>query len=227
MILKRIVHVRQKSIKELYSIMYGILSDKLGRVSRRLIVNRIDRNRLSNEKFSIISQNCIGSVIYHDLGHQFLSPTINMRFDPNEFVRFLENIEYYLVGEIKFIKSDYPYPVGMISDITIHFVHYHTEEEVIKKWKERTGRINWNNIFVICSDENMNYENIAKFDSLNKFPNKILFTNKHYPEFKSTLYFPEYKNKKQIDLLLNFANPLGKRKYQRHFDYVQWLNKKV
>lgn len=55
------------------------------------------RKRLKNNEFSIISNDCTGGVIYHDLGLRFTSPTINLFFEPYEdYLYFLSNIKDYL-----------------------------------------------------------------------------------------------------------------------------------
>ena len=76
-------------MKNIIAIIYYQTCDKLGRAVRRIIRNKIERRRLINTNFTIISQNCIGSIMYHDLGQKFLSPTINMLFEPSDFVKFL------------------------------------------------------------------------------------------------------------------------------------------
>ena len=65
----------------------------------KLIDSRISmrfQKRLSNDQFTILSSNCIGGVIYHRLGKQFLSPTINMWFRQPDFVSFCLHLDYYL-----------------------------------------------------------------------------------------------------------------------------------
>lgn len=61
-------------------------------------IYRIKETRqLKNRDFSIIAPNCIGGVIYHRLGMQFLSPTINLCIpDKKQYVRFAANLRHYL-----------------------------------------------------------------------------------------------------------------------------------
>ena len=54
------------------------------------------QRRLKNDNFTILCSNCIGGVIYHRLGKQFLSPTINMFFSQPDFVSFCMHLDYYL-----------------------------------------------------------------------------------------------------------------------------------
>lgn len=52
------------------------------------------KHRLKNHRFSLISANCIGGVLTHDVGEQFRSPTINLIIP--EFIKFAENLKFYL-----------------------------------------------------------------------------------------------------------------------------------
>lgn len=65
------------------------------------------RRRLKNDNFSILCSNCIGGVIYHRLGKQFLSPTINMWFCQGEFLKFVENLPEYLKEDLAFVETEY------------------------------------------------------------------------------------------------------------------------
>ena len=42
---------------------------------------------------------------------KFLSPTVNLYIKPTDFIKFLENMEYYLSLEIKSCKTPLKYPV--------------------------------------------------------------------------------------------------------------------
>ena len=52
--------------------------------------------------------------MYHDLGLQFRSPTVNMLFSSKDFIQFMKYIYWYLEQEITFIQTDMPYPVGLL-----------------------------------------------------------------------------------------------------------------
>ena len=204
--------------------VYAQISDKIGRISRQKWKNRSERSVLKNTDFTIFSQNCRGGIMYHDLGIQFQSPTVNMLFTPKDFIKFMKDIHYYLEQDIIFTKTDKPYPVGKVGgEIMIGFLHYHSEEEVISAWDKRKERINWNNIFVISCDEGLTTKDMKEFDEL-PYENKILFLSKANPEIKCGIYCKGFSE--QTDArLLNFSNPFGKRYYQKYINYVKWLNK--
>lgn len=96
-------------------------------VNKRFTKNQ--RRRLKNDNFSIISSNCIGGFIYHRLGKQFLSPTINLYFNQKEFLKFVKNLDYYLQFNLRFIKTDLGHPVAELGDIKLFFLHYYSDDE--------------------------------------------------------------------------------------------------
>ena len=59
------------------------------------------RKRLSNRNFVLISSNCVGGCLLHDLGEEFCTPTINL--DIPEFISFCESLEYCLKHNTKTI----------------------------------------------------------------------------------------------------------------------------
>ena len=69
--------------------LFNYTNDKLGRIARCVYRNNIERLKLKNTDFTIFSQNCIGSIMYHDLGQPFKSPTINLLITPKDFIRFM------------------------------------------------------------------------------------------------------------------------------------------
>lgn len=97
---------------------YSQMCDKVGRISRKIWRDRYERSKLMKTDFTIFSQNCIGGIMYHDLGLQFRSPTVNLLFSPKDFIQFMKDIDWYLEQEIRFIQSDKPYPVGLLGGDT-------------------------------------------------------------------------------------------------------------
>ena len=204
---------------------YGILCDRVGRISRKRWRNKLERKKLSNENFSIFSQNCIGTIMYHDLDLQFRTPTVNLLFSPRDFIVFMENLTDNLQHEIEFIRpGNLHYPVGKLGGITIHFLHYKTEKEAKESWNKRKERINWNNIFVICCDKGLTYDDVLRFDAL-PYDHKILFVSKQYSDIPCSVYCKKFRDYTDARLI-GFKNPLGKRIYSDYIDYIGWLNRK-
>ena len=106
------------------------------------------QKRLKNKEFSIVCSNCAG-VLYHDLGMQFLSPTINMFMSNLDFIKFACDLKYYCSLDLRFIESDYDFPVVMLGDIQLNFNHHKTEEEATYDWNRRKEWINYDNLYLI------------------------------------------------------------------------------
>ncbi|OOH85798.1 exopolysaccharide biosynthesis protein [Pasteurellaceae bacterium 15-036681] len=191
----------------------------------RTSINQRNQKRLKNSEFSVISSNCNGALILHDLGQKFNSPFVNLYLEPNDFIKYLQNISHYMQSELIFEKTERPYPVGKLDDIVIYFMHYHSEQEAKEKWIERATRINMDNLFVIFTDrDGCSYQNLVDFENL-PYPNKVVFTHKHYPELKSAFYIKGFEQSHQVGDLFDYAGFFGK-KYYDQFDYVEWFNHK-
>lgn len=197
---------------------------KIGSRMRLHLRNKIDRLRFNNQNVSIITNHCMGGIICHDLGIQFNSPTVNLKILPSDFIKLVENLEEYMQKEIVEIEENsVSYPVGMLGDIKLWFVHYKTFEQAVAAWNRRKKRINWDNIRVMltvreeCSDEIL-----SRFE---KLPfKKVAFANEKHPKFPSAIF--ANKNGKPLSgYISDIVNVFGKRGYQTGgFDYIKFLN---
>ena len=185
------------------------------------------RLRLRNRRPTIIASNCIGTFVYHDMKLPFLSPTINLSFDMNDYVRFLENLTWYLEQPVVPCEDErFDYPCGMIGDVEIRFNHYRTIEEAAAKWNRRKARIDWQNLFVIGIDgDDCTYESLKRFDAL-PYPNKVIFTHKPYPELASAYCLQGFKDRGSVYRPTDFQDQFWIRRYMDQFDYVSFLNGK-
>lgn len=110
------------------------------------LYKKIKRSRLKNITPTIISSNCNGEYWYYDMKLKFLSPTINLSFDMNDYVKMLENLSWYMKQPVlPYEDKRFDFPTGRIGDIEIRFNHYKTFTEAVYKWEERKKRINWDN----------------------------------------------------------------------------------
>ncbi len=190
----------------------------------RKLYCRRKKNRLKNKDFSIIASNCNGTFMYYDMRIRYLTPTVNLVIEMNDFVKLAENLEAYKEKEIVKLESDVPYPTGMLDDIKIMFMHYPTFEEGVEKWNERKKRINWENLFIVGTEKDgCTYETIQRFDRL-PYENKVIFTHIEYPEFSSAYYIEGFEERDEIGVLTNYKEQFWKRRYLDDFDYVNFLN---
>lgn len=199
----------------------------------RLKINKFGNKRrnkqLNSKDFSIISNNCYAGIIYQYLGLKYNTPTIGLFFFSDEYIRFLENFEFYIHQKLEFIKTeDSKYYnelvkmgynkaiIGKLSDIEIVFLHYSSEEEALEKWTRRCERLSKNIIFKFNDQNLCSYEDIKRFDKL-PFPNKIFFSAKKYDEIQSCIWLKNYKNKDYI-----------KEDYysgHKYFNIIEYINK--
>ena len=56
------------------------------------------RKRYKLGDITILSRNCVAGVIYHDLGIQFQSPTINLWMSNPDFAVFLQFLPNFIRG---------------------------------------------------------------------------------------------------------------------------------
>ena len=98
---------------------------KIGRLIRSEKYRRINQNN----DFTLITNNCIAGLLYHDLNLEFKSPIINMYILANDYIRLLNDFDFYLENELLELKDiDKTYPIGTIGFdekmITLHFLHF-------------------------------------------------------------------------------------------------------
>ncbi len=180
--------------------------------------------RLKNTDFTIIASNCVGTVIYYDLGLPFLSPTINLTIGIKDFIKLAENLKQYMEKEIIEIEGEADCPTGLLGDIKIYFVHYKTFEEGVSKWEERKKRINWDNLIFIGTERwDCNYEVLQRFEQL-PHKNKVFFTHLRYPEISSSYYIKGFEEQRNLGEILSYKDQFLKRRYLDDFNYVRFLN---
>lgn len=173
-----------------------------GRLQRSQVQKRIAQavNGVNAGGITFISQNCIGGVLYHDLGLQFLSPTINTFIPEPGFVKMVLNLRHYMEQELV-MRWGEEYPIGVLDDVEIHFMHYNTCQEAKEAWDRRKARINWDKIFIIGTDRDGFDEAIYEQWKQISY-RKILFTA-HSEFTEDAVYYPEYTADGQVGDLIS------------------------
>lgn len=191
----------------------------------RKMINRRNRGRLKNKDFTLLSSNCNGACICHDLGLEFRSPFVNLFLNAQDYLKLLGAPKEYLEKKLEFVNNaGVDYPVAMLGDVTLHFMHYKSENEAQEAWCRRKERMNWENLFVLMSDKDgCNEEILRAFDAL-PYKNKVVFTHVPHPQIGSAVYIPGFEKEQEVGNCDAFIKPGSGKKYYDAFDYVTWFN---
>lgn len=197
--------------------------NRTGLYIREHFRNNIDRSRLKNKDFTLLTNDCMGGVILRDLGQDLRSPMIDLSIRPDDFVKLLEDFDNYIKQDIREVYYDSDYPVGMLGDIPIFFNQYTSFDEAVAKWKERIAGINYDNIVVVMSgQEGCTHDTLERFEKL-PYEKKVCFTQQDYSEFPHVVQVSKNLGKVRDYSAMDF---FGKRLYQygKNFDYIEFLN---
>lgn len=191
--------------------------------------NKMQRE-LKNKEVSFLCPNCIGGILFHDLGLRFLSPTVNLMLTQTDFVKFVLNMDDYNESEFHFFKhKEYNCPCAYLGSddmekIVVHFTHYHTEQESLDKWKERYSRINRDNVFVFLTErDGITREQIESLKNLN-VKGLVVFTANDYSDIPYTVQIKKYESDGEVGNILKKSYINDCREYEKYFDFVKWFN---
>ena len=173
--------------------------------------------------------NCTGGILYHDLGLQFASPTVNMYMRAEDFIKFCENLEHYLSVDKMIecqdieIVGDRKYPIAKLDDILLFLVHYKSVEEAQRKWNERKRRINYDKIVILNNDrEGMTQQLMERFERLPY--KKVMFVHKPTERDSHVFhYLPGYEDEDCVGIITDPIGLTGLRPIDQ-FDWVKFLN---
>lgn len=182
-----------------------------------IFVRRQRKKLLPGESFTLLSQNCVGGVVYHDLGLRFDSPTIDLYLTGADFLRFVENFGYYASLE-PVMRWGACYPIGCLGDIQVHFMHYDTCTQAREAWQRRKERLHPQRLAVLCTDsEGFSQEELRRWRQL-PYP-KLLFTaDAALAGEPDAVFFPEFSSRGQVGDLIS------QRKFYRHGRLMAMLN---
>lgn len=159
--------------------------------------------------YSYISNSCSAIVLYRYFNKVYDQPFIGSLFvNDEQYVKFCENFDHYIKVEPRFglptctstwaqqnISGWYreysvkkPYPVMYLDDIEIHWLHEHSEQELLKKYKRRRDRLQTPFFFWSISEmfnDHTSHEQKELISRFNRVKNSIFLTNN--PEEKGIL----------------------------------------
>lgn len=191
----------------------------------RKFYNLYLQKKLKNKNITLIASNCNGGAILHDLNLPFNSPFVNLWLKPKDFLKFCENMNYYLMQSLRFIKEkDITYPVALLGGIKIYFQHYNNEKEALLKWEIRKQRIDMNHIYILFTDrDGCTYEDLQRFERL-PFNKKAVLVSKRYPDILSAIYIPGFEHEDCVGMCMDFKNKFTSKKFYDSFDFISWFN---
>ena len=171
----------------------------------------IRRKQLKTTEITIISNNCWSGHFYRWFQLPYDSPTVGLYIFPDDYLKLAYNIRQYMALELKFIpleqskykdilieRNEQHVPIGILNDVEIIFLHYHSQEEAYIKWNRRKERIHWDNIYFKFSEMNGCSEgHLRAFDSL-PTDKKVMFTVYSRPDLHSAIHMKGYEKQGQI-----------------------------
>lgn len=197
-----------------------------------------ERKKLKSTDFSIISNNCwAGTAVYQPFGLRYNTPTVGLFFMDEDYILFLENLEWYLRQPLTFINpkdsryfdkisdnntKEITYPIATLGEkVEIHFLHYHDMQEASIKWERRVKRINFDKLLIKMSIRDQGYDiekMLTRFTAL-PFANKICFSPIHFSS-EEIIKVPDLRN-------LNLVGGDETESTLRHIDIYKLLNSMI
>lgn len=210
----------------IFTKVMGFLDDTLRKTFIRPLGERIHnarlRKRLRNDHFTILSPNCIAGTMYRKLDKQFLTPTINLWMTQGDFIKFAVHLKDYVAMQLDFQKTDKSYPMAMLGDIQINFLHYKTEAEAEAAWERRKKRINYDNLYILMYyREGYTLEQIREIEKA-KCKNLVVLTATPLP-LDYACYIKPRLHRPNGDSFLD-DNIWGTRTFEKQWDFVEWIN---
>lgn len=196
-----------------------------------ILYHMIKRNKLVNKTPTIIASDCVAGYIYHDMGLRFNSPTINLYFSFEDFIKLVSNLSEFMNSEVIELKNrEEKYPVGIIKngneEVIIHFMHYDDFATARKKWNERKARIDYSNIYIIQIIGNANRDKLEQFERL-PYKNKLCITNKNIINSENIVV---HKVLNKVNYcpgqIFNYKYRFCPKRYLDDIDYISFLNEK-
>lgn len=192
------------------------------------------RNKLKETEFTLLCNNCLGGVIYHDLGQPFSSPTINLYLNISDFLTLVEHIEDFIDAELVHEDSWLNFPVGRLyavnSDVivVIYFMHYKTWDDAYSAWMRRMRRVDTKKIFVLVDAvSGLSNENYNRFCNI-KYHKHLLVPYKTatVPHDAVDVHFMKsYKDEDNSGKSMSYTfHGMGIKRYIEEWDYLNWLN---
>lgn len=184
---------------------------------------------LVENRITILSDDCWGGYIYHKLFMKFYSPCINIKWQKDSFVKFIQKPRYYLSQPLRMeregdIRGNL-FPIGSLGEgeekVYMDLVHSVCFEDAKKLWDKRLERVNFENFFIKlgidASDKNRDFY-LDGFDQVKQ--KKICFYSGE-TESKSVIYL------KRFEKFVTTGSRMDTIKYHDYCRDLDWLLKSI
>ena len=152
-----------------------------------------------------------------------------MWFRQPDFVSFCLHLDYYLRQKLCFYRGEESYPTAElrgtdeIPTIRLYFNHAKTEEEAEEAWEKRKPRIVRENLFIVLYKlDGVTVEQLKRLETV-PCRGKVLLSAVPVPEISWTIVIPPNMKAPNPYSFLD-RDLFGIRRYEKHFDFVRWLN---
>lgn len=192
------------------------------------IAVKIDRIEGCKGGFVVISNNCWGGGIYRRLNLPYNTPFVGLYMYGPDYIKLLENFDSYMSHKMEFIEfsrwlnNTATYPIGLLKDVEVHFLHYKDRVEAMEKWNRRLSRMNKikdrDKYFFKIDDRDFSDDDIIQRFHALPFKNKISFGLRKL-DIKNHIQILENENGKNV--------PDGAVLYRisfKYFDVFKWIN---
>lgn len=208
--------------------MKKALKEKIKKIWRAPLVGYMTC-KTGDKRVRILATNCMGGILYHDTGKPFDSPTINCTVSGMDFIKLCQNPDYYMSQTPTLVEtSPAGYPIADVGGIRVNGVHYKDIDDFSDKWIRRGERFLQQKdaeILVIGSDAQIKTdEEIEAFHSLPY--RKVCFTIRKDIPYDEFVFVETFKDMENMGDLTRYAGILGKRIFEKEFDFVKWINEK-
>ena len=187
-------------------------------------------NLIIKDEFAIISNNCWGAEVYKDFCIPYNTPFVGLFIPPMCFVKLCKNVTHYLKKDLEFIETskyavygrtllDQKYPLAVLEDVEIHFLHYHSEQEAASKWQRRLQKINKDNMLILYAARDYATSDSIKAFSELPYKHKLCMAAKPYPLIPLVVYFDEYKHMPEFP-----GADIARTNVAKKIDWIKVLN---
>ncbi len=180
-------------------------------------------------RITILSDDCWGGYIYHRLNMKFYSPCINIKWQKDSFVKFIQKPRYYLSQPLRMeregdIRGNL-FPISSLGEgedkVYMDLVHSVCFTDAKKLWDKRTERVNFDNLFIKlgidASDKNRDFY----LDGFDKVKQKKICFYSGETEIKGVIYL------KRFEKFVTSGSRMDTIKFHDYCRDLNWLLKSI